>query len=142
MLWAVPSQLTRVVPKPRSMDTWPVAPGEQGVDDHTGALQHWRGAAAFLCEAVADQLEDWRKECVEVDEAFERWSRSDTLDRADAYAGYCSALDREQEASLIYRELLVEARRHHGGMESGLGSRQRTDSAARVMIADERGRAW
>jgi acyl-CoA reductase-like NAD-dependent aldehyde dehydrogenase len=65
----------------------------------------------LLRAAAEEQREDWRHECREARAAFERWSRP-REDRAAAFDAYRAALDREQEACRIYRELLAELRRH------------------------------
>ncbi|HEX4466538.1 MAG TPA: hypothetical protein VH025_05085 [Solirubrobacteraceae bacterium] len=65
----------------------------------------------LLREAVAEQRDDWRRECVEVQLSFAEWSSAPRPLRARAFAAYCDALEREERASVIYAELLSEARR-------------------------------
>lgn len=45
----------------------------------------------------------WKEMCVAVHVAFERWCQCDTSERADAFAEFRSALDREEQAAVIYR---------------------------------------
>ena len=70
-----------------------------------------RTIPSLLGEAIADQRCDWELECVEVDVAFSRWSTS-TCDRDEAYVEYLDALDREQRACEVYRDLLAAAARN------------------------------
>ena len=57
---------------------------------------------------------DWREECAEVWEAYERWVRARKIDDAGAFAAYHAALDREESASHAYADLLGIA----GGKDS------------------------
>lgn len=66
-------------------------------------------------EAVCDQRDDWREECLELQAAFEAWSRARAVDRAAAYAGYEAALEREEHACAIYRDLLLELEKRKPG---------------------------
>jgi hypothetical protein len=49
---------------------------------------------------------DWREECAEVWDAYERWARAPKIDDAGAFAAYRAALDREESASHAYADLL------------------------------------
>ena len=61
-----------------------------------------------LREAIEDQHNDWIGECVEVEAAYRSWLRAPLCERAAAYAAYRAALEREEHACSIYRELLDE----------------------------------
>lgn len=67
--------------------------------------------AELLNGAVEDQRRDWRAECDQLADAFARWSDA-RGNRASAFAAYLEALDGEQHAADIYRDLLAEQRRH------------------------------
>jgi hypothetical protein len=45
----------------------------------------------------------WREECLAVQGAYEAWQDADPGGRAGAFAAYRAALDREEQASLIFR---------------------------------------
>ena len=59
-----------------------------------------------LLDAAIDAYVDWREECVEVWDAYERWAHAPNIDAAGAFAAYGAALDREESASRAYAELL------------------------------------
>ena len=52
---------------------------------------------------------DWREECAEVWDAYERWVRADNIDDPGAFAAYRAALDREECASHAYADLVSAA---------------------------------
>jgi len=60
----------------------------------------------LLREAVGDQLAEWRAECEELRAAFDAWSRAAPWARPRIYAEYQAALEREQRASDVLRDLL------------------------------------
>jgi acyl-CoA reductase-like NAD-dependent aldehyde dehydrogenase len=64
----------------------------------------------MLGEAAASQLDDWREEAAEAVAAFKAWSRCDPGERAGAFASYRAALEREEQAGNLYRELIAAAR--------------------------------
>lgn len=70
-----------------------------------------RDLDALLREAIADQRRDWHAACADVDVAFENWSRCGR-GRGAAFAAYHEALEREQEASELYRRLFEVRRRY------------------------------
>jgi hypothetical protein len=59
-----------------------------------------------IVDSLADRMIelycDWRTVCVEVQRAYEEFSRAPAPDRASAYATYAAALDREQSACETY----------------------------------------
>lgn len=64
----------------------------------------------MLTEAIDDQRADWECECEDVRRTFAAWSRAPMTERGRAFADYRLALEREEQASIIYRDLLAEAR--------------------------------
>jgi hypothetical protein len=66
----------------------------------------------ILEEAVRDQHADWRQECAEVQVCFEGWSLAPEQEREQAFARYLAALEDEERASQIYRDLIIEAGAH------------------------------
>jgi hypothetical protein len=64
--------------------------------------------ARLLANAAVDQHEDWRQECVALRGAYAGWCAAPAHERSGAYARFTLALDREKQASRIYRELLAE----------------------------------
>jgi hypothetical protein len=57
-----------------------------------------------LLDAMIDSYVDWREECRALVEAYELWESGSSGDREIAFAAYRAALDREQQASLVYAE--------------------------------------
>jgi hypothetical protein len=49
---------------------------------------------------------DWHRQIAALDQAYERWSSAAEPDRALAFAAYNAVLDREEQASIVYRDLL------------------------------------
>jgi hypothetical protein len=70
-----------------------------------------RELRASMVDALTDRYVDWREECFAVIAAYQRWSEADVDDRADAFAAYSAALDREERACDIYAELVRDVRR-------------------------------
>jgi hypothetical protein len=62
-----------------------------------------------LVDEAMDAYVDWREECAEVWDAYERWARAPKIDAAGAFAAYRAALDREESASHAYADLLCIA---------------------------------
>jgi hypothetical protein len=60
-----------------------------------------------LVDEAMDAYVDWREECAEVWDAYERWARAPNIDAAGAFSAYRAALDREECASHAYADLLV-----------------------------------
>jgi len=83
-----------------------LAPGSSTAD---GRYPPW--LIELLREAVAEQRDDWRRECVEVRLLFAEWTSAPGPLRARAFGAYRDALEREERASAIYAELLSEAKR-------------------------------
>jgi hypothetical protein len=59
-----------------------------------------------LVDEAMEAYVDWREECAEVWDAYERWARAPKIDDAGAFAAYRAALDREESASHAYADLL------------------------------------
>jgi hypothetical protein len=59
-----------------------------------------------LVDEAMEANVDWREECAEVWDAYERWARAPKIDDAGAFAAYRAALDREESASHAYADLL------------------------------------
>jgi hypothetical protein len=63
---------------------------------------------------------DWREECRAVWDAYRGWGAAKATDGALAFAVYTAALDREQQASDVYADMIrrvgdsVTADREHG----------------------------
>ena len=70
-----------------------------------------REQRASIVDALTDGYVDWREECFAVSAAYRRWSEADVNDRADAFAAYSAALDREERACDIYAEVVRNVRR-------------------------------
>jgi hypothetical protein len=49
---------------------------------------------------------DWREETAALEDAYARWSTAPDEDRALTFAAYRAALDREEQASIVYRDQL------------------------------------
>jgi hypothetical protein len=50
----------------------------------------------------------WREESAALEEAYGRWSSAPEPDRDLAFAAYKAALDREEQASIVYRDQLSQ----------------------------------
>jgi hypothetical protein len=49
-----------------------------------------------------DAYVDWVEECINVQDAYDRWSNATAADDAACgFAAYCAALDREEHASKV-----------------------------------------
>ena len=53
-----------------------------------------------------DVYVDWREETAALEDAYVRWSTAVEPDRALAFAAFNAALDREEQASIVYRNEL------------------------------------
>ena len=60
-----------------------------------------------LVDEAIEAYVDWREECAEVSNTYERWADAPTADAAGAFSAYHAALDREECASHAYADLLV-----------------------------------
>lgn len=49
---------------------------------------------------------DWRKECLAVRAAYERWRQAEKDENAAAFTAYSAALDQEERAGNLYAELV------------------------------------
>jgi hypothetical protein len=87
------------------------APDEGQAETFAGEASGPAWLLALLRQAALDQHGDWRAECVEVALTFEAWSRA-AGPRERPFASYCAALEREERASEIYRDLLAEVGCH------------------------------
>jgi hypothetical protein len=59
-----------------------------------------------LVHAAMDAYLAWRDECAAVSDAFRRWADAARSDAALAWRKYEVALDREEEASVLYADLV------------------------------------
>jgi hypothetical protein len=55
-----------------------------------------------LIDALTEAYVEWREECATVRQAYERWISFPAWERELAFAAYTAALDREQQASIVY----------------------------------------
>ena len=60
-----------------------------------------------LLDEAVDAYGDWREECTEVWDAYERWRRAPAADAPFAFSAYCAAVDREERASHVYAKLMT-----------------------------------
>jgi hypothetical protein len=60
-----------------------------------------------LVDEAIEAYVDWREECAEVRDAYERWADAPKIDAADRFSAYRAALDREECASHAYADLLA-----------------------------------
>jgi hypothetical protein len=61
--------------------------------------------SAIRSELIDDLMEtyvEWREECLTVRAAYKRWSIGSDEEREPAFAAYRAALDREEQASVVY----------------------------------------
>ena len=68
---------------------------------------------AFLQRAIDEMLEryiSWREACAAVRMAYQQWADSDWRRRGLAYAGYLTALDREEWAARTYADHVERVR--------------------------------
>ncbi|HTU84662.1 MAG TPA: hypothetical protein VMF57_03750 [Solirubrobacteraceae bacterium] len=65
---------------------------------------------ADVDEAVA-AYSAWRRECAAVRAAYGKWARAAKSEACSAFVAYRVALDREEQAAVIYARLLPRARR-------------------------------
>ena len=59
-----------------------------------------------MVDWAMDAYLDWREECAEVWDAYERFSRAPVADSDSAFSGYQAALDREERAAAAYAFLV------------------------------------
>lgn len=55
-----------------------------------------------LLDALIDSYVDWREECLALKTAYERWRLGPSSEQKLAFAAYEAALDREEQASVVY----------------------------------------
>ena len=60
-----------------------------------------------LVDEAIEAYVDWREECAEVWDAYERWARATKIDAAGAFSAYSAALDREECASHAYADRMA-----------------------------------
>jgi hypothetical protein len=63
-------------------------------------------AAPRFGDDLIDLYVHWREECIAVRAAYTWWSDAQTDERATAFAVYRAALDREEQASRVYADLI------------------------------------
>jgi hypothetical protein len=55
-----------------------------------------------LIDEMIEVYVDWREECIGLTNAYGRWLSGPAEERDLAFAGYRAALDREEQASVVY----------------------------------------
>jgi hypothetical protein len=60
----------------------------------------------IVTDDAMDAYVEWRQESAEVDSAYRRWSIAPPTDTALAFAAYVAALDREEQASIWFAQLV------------------------------------
>ena len=86
-------------------------------------------------DPIADLIEvyvDWRQESAALQDAYERWSSAPEPDQDLAFAAYNAALDREEQASIVYREHLGQI-----GSRRACPASCTSEPAARLGLDDE-----
>jgi hypothetical protein len=68
-----------------------------------GSTQRHRRA---LVDRMLDEYISWREECSCVAFSHARWNRAASHERSLAFGAYVAALDREERAATVYRELI------------------------------------
>jgi predicted kinase len=68
--------------------------------------------SSALIDAMMDAYVCWREECAAVEKAYRDWLGARRDDKADAFAKYSAALDREEYAAAEYRRLIEDAESH------------------------------
>jgi hypothetical protein len=67
-----------------------------------------RGTASRDRSELVDELMeaylDWREECNDLRDAYDRWSLASPDERGLGFVAYSAALDREEQASAVYAE--------------------------------------
>jgi hypothetical protein len=64
---------------------------------------------------LMDVYVDWRDESAALEDAYGRWSSAPEAERDLAFAAYKAALDREEQASIVYRNQLRQLNSHRCG---------------------------
>jgi hypothetical protein len=57
-----------------------------------------------LADEFLDSYVNWREACEDVRAAYDRWRRSESPERALAFAVYSTALDREEQAASVHSD--------------------------------------
>src|SRR5918996_3571835 len=161
-------QPERTPPPPRAREAAP-GPGRGRSAPHPrprpGRLLPARGEVMNakvrpeLIDALMEAYVEWREECATLRRAYERWLSFPTWERELAFAAYTAALDREQQASIVYsnwiervqgeidstwRRPLNRLRRRHRGnsvVETGVPSFVTRTARASTRARDSRGRS-
>jgi hypothetical protein len=60
----------------------------------------------ILTDDAMDAYDEWRHESEEVESAYRRWSTAPPTDAALAFAAYVAALDREDQASIWFAQIV------------------------------------
>ena len=112
-----------------------------------------------LIDALIESYVEWREECATLRQAYERWMSFPAWEREFAFVAYTAALDREQQASIVYsscidrvrgeidstwRRPLNRLRRRHRGnsvAQTGLPSSVTRTARASTRARDRRGRS-
>jgi hypothetical protein len=72
-----------------------------------------RAGRDLRIDAFIESYVQWREECEDLRDAYERWAVCGRLDRDLAFRAYRAALDREEKAALVHEftaERLVSPR--------------------------------
>jgi len=75
-----------------------------------GSVPGAEGGAALLTDAPLACYVSWREESESVRTAYGLWRAGEPRERANAFAVYHAALDREERAALTFRELVERMR--------------------------------
>ena len=112
-----------------------------------------------LIDALMEAYVEWREECATLQRAYDRWTSFPAWERELAFAAYTAALDREQQASIVYsnwiervqgeidstwRRPLNRLRRRQRGnsvVETGVPSFVTRTARASTRARDSRGRS-
>jgi hypothetical protein len=76
------------------------------------SLKRSSGCAASRTEfidAVMDGYVTWREESLAVTASYQNWTSAARGERANAFAAYVTALDREEHAACAYRRVIEQA---------------------------------
>ncbi len=60
-----------------------------------------------LIDDLVEMYVEWREECLALRKPWERWSTVPVAERELAFAAYRAALDREEQASVVYADRLT-----------------------------------
>lgn len=67
--------------------------------------------APALADGLLEHYVAWRRESLDVQRAYQRWSDCRWAERGLHHAGYLAALDREEKAACVYADQIDWVRR-------------------------------